>query len=286
MSVLSRDKRVASVTVVAPEFWGSWKGRVIKAIVIDGAKTWNEILSLTGLSPESLNTALSELYDYSAIHKNPDDTYSVLPPISKEYRQFFNILRTAAAEKKKQSATFSRENQDELASWIGKWKEVKGLDFSLEHKHFFLWGRYLDGISKDLISRARSEVLVVNPYVDNCDLSNTLREASKRGTKVELITRPPTTEKDPSYRKEKQDYHRTLRERGITLTYNRRVHAKLIAVDRAVAVVSSMNFHSASSAGSSWEAGLITTEKAVVESIVNYILGLTEKPESIKLGVG
>jgi hypothetical protein len=44
-----------------------------------------------------------------------------------------------------------------------------------------------------------------------------------------------------------------------------------------------MNFYSGSSGGASWEAGLVSMEKTVVESIVDSILGLLEKPESKEL---
>jgi len=72
---------------------------------------------------------------------------------------------------------FSYDKKEDLVRWIDKWREFKGLDFSMEHKHFFLEGRHLDDISKELVSHAESEVLVVNPFVENCDLSNTLRQA-------------------------------------------------------------------------------------------------------------
>jgi hypothetical protein len=44
-----------------------------------------------------------------------------------------------------------------------------------------------------------------------------------------------------------------------------------------------MNFYAASSGGKSWEAGLVTIEETVVESIINAILTLIERPESIEM---
>ncbi|MBA7554702.1 hypothetical protein ES705_47333 [subsurface metagenome] len=67
---------------------------------------------------------------------------------------------------------------------------------------------------------------------------------------------------------------------GIDVFYNKKVHAKIIAVDRTIALSSSMNFFSDSSAGKSWEAGLITIEPTVVEEVVNSILAILEMPES------
>ena len=52
-----------------PLYLGSWKGRVIRAIAIDGARTWNEIQEFTGLSPKSLNRTLAEMMNAKALEK-------------------------------------------------------------------------------------------------------------------------------------------------------------------------------------------------------------------------
>jgi len=267
-----------------PKYWGSWKGRVIKAIVLDGAKTWNDIRDLTGLSSRSLNRALFEMFDAGILEKGIGGVYRVSHEIYNEYREFSERQGISAESVVREAdqkipVKFSEEKQKDLVRWIDQWREVKKLDFSLEPKHFFLEGRHLDDISKELICNAKSEVLVVNPYVDKCDLSDTLREASKRGIKVRLMTRRPDTSKKP-FRRDKREYHRLLKEDGVSVTYNKAVHAKIVVVDRAVTIISSMNFYSGSSAGASWEAGLISVEETVVESIVNSILELLEKPES------
>jgi len=267
-----------------PRYWGSWKGRVIKAIVVDGAKTWNDIRDLTGLSSKSLKRALSEMYDAGILEKKVGGVYRVSHEIYKEYREFSERQGISAESVVREAdqkipVKFSEEKQKDLVRWIDQWREVKKLGFSLEPKHFFLEGRQLDDISKELICSAKSEVLVVNPYVDKCDLSDTLREASKGGIKVRLVTRRPDTSKE-AFRQDKREYHRFLKEDGVNVTYNKVVHAKLVVIDRTVAIISSMNFYSSSSGGASWEAGLISVEETVVESMVNSILELLEKPES------
>lgn len=274
-------------TVEEPKYWGSWKGRVIKAIALDGAKTWNDIRDLTGLSSKSLNRALAEMFKIGILEKRIGGVYRVSREIWKEYRKFFeqqSISEDSFKQEtvKKVPVKFSEQKQKNLVKWIDQWKKVKGLDFSLEHKHFFLEGRHLDDISKELISNAKTEVLVVNPYVNHCDLSNTLREASKSSVDVKLITRPPDIRQKP-FRGDKREYHKFLKEDGVNLTYNKAAHAKIIAVDRAVTIVSSMNFYSGSSSGASWEAGLVSVEETVVESIVDSILELLEKPESTEM---
>ena len=266
-----------------PRFWGSWKGRVVKAIAVDGAKTWSEIRDITGLYEKSLNTALAELYELGILDKTVDGIYSVSPEIEQEYQKILREPEHPEAGVKAPSyAKFSEEKQKEQVSYIKKWRELKGLTFPMKSNHFFLEGRYLDELSKELICKAQSEVLVVNPFIDSCDLSNTLREAHKNDVVVNLITRPPKTEKS-SFEKDKEEYHKVLRAEGIKMTYNKAVHAKLIVVDRVIAVSSSMNFYSGSSGGASWEAGLVSMEKTVVESVVDSILSLLEKPESKEL---
>jgi len=274
------------MTKERPVYWGSWKGRVIGAIVQQGSLSWNELLEITGLSSGSLNTALSELYQLNQIEK-VKEKYRVSTELYGKYKDFFKKQTKhkelgIITERQPTIRKFSSGRKGEIVNWINQWKKVENLNFSTELGHFFLEGRYLDAISKGLISNSKIEVLVVNPYVANCDLSNTLREASKSGVEVMLVTRPPNIDKD-RYWKERNEYHSTLKKEGITLTHNKKAHAKLIVVDRAVAVISSMNFYSGSSAGSSWEAGLVTVEEKVVESVVDSVLALVEKPESKKL---
>ncbi|MFB0523478.1 MAG: phosphatidylserine/phosphatidylglycerophosphate/cardiolipin synthase family protein [Candidatus Bathyarchaeia archaeon] len=260
-----------------PKFWGSWKGRVLKAIVVDKATKWEEIRELTGLSEESLNTALSELFDAHIITKHYDGSYWVEEDTYYEYKDFFDSMKIKQSVPTVQIvAKFPEEKQKDIITWIDQWRKVKGLDFSLEHKHFFLVGRHLDDISNELISRAKSEILVANPFVSSCDLSNTLRAAAKRGIQAILITRPPDE-------KDKQKYHRYLGRDGVKVTYNEAVHAKLIVLDRAIAVTSSMNFYSGSSGGASWEAGIVSVEQKVVEAVANSILRLSERSESFQL---
>lgn len=259
---------------------GSWKGRVIKAITVNDARTWDEIRDLTGLSPMSLNRALYELFELGVLEKTNYGTYKVGHDIGKEYKSLFE--RKEEPDESLKAPTkmkFSEEKQKELVDWIAQWGELKDLTFPLELKHFFLEGRYLDDLSKGLICKAKSEVLVVNPFVNKCDLSDTLREASKNGVEVKLITRPPDIER-VQFQQGKEEYHGLLKGDGVKVSYNKAVHAKLITVDRAVAILSSMNFYSGSSGGASWEAGLVSIEKTVVESIADSILELLEKPES------
>ena len=176
---------------------------------------------------------------------------------------------------KKWVEKFRKNRKTDIINWLKKWESSTDLELALDSKHFFLEGSYLDDISKKIIRQTESEVLIVNPYVYDCDLSNTLRKASNNGREVVLITRKP--EKIPD-----QKYHQILKDEGITLVYNKKVHAKLIVRDRAIAIIYSMNFYSGSSAGVSWEAGIVSIEDTTVEKITDSILTLRERPESIE----
>ncbi|MHA1169287.1 MAG: hypothetical protein ACTSRU_15780, partial [Candidatus Hodarchaeales archaeon] len=72
----------------APNYVGSWKGRVITAIAIDGAKTWNEIRESTGLYSNTLNLVLRELFDAGAIKKTKDGEYRVDYELYIQYNEF------------------------------------------------------------------------------------------------------------------------------------------------------------------------------------------------------
>lgn len=233
----------------------SWQGLVIRAIVQSGRPlTWREMKRATGLGKKYLNRALFELISSEDIYKiegntNAESKYNISEERFQIYSEFYNP-------------------RNELVKWIAQWKEVRNLDFSIEHEHFFLERRHLDDFSKELISHAKFDVLVANPFIQDCDLSNTLLEASKNGINVQIITRPPQ-DKHPEYLRKKQEYHSKLKQESISLFYDAKVHAKLIVVDRAIAMISSMNLYAESSAGASWEAGLVSTDQTVVNSIAN-----------------
>jgi hypothetical protein len=98
---------------------------------------------------------------------------------------------------------------EDIARWIVKWRDFKNLTFSLDARHFFLEGTYIDDLSKDLIRQAKHEVLLVNPYVEQCHLSNTLLDPIANKTEVIVVTRP-VHELD-KYLEEKQAYHEYLK---------------------------------------------------------------------------
>jgi phosphatidylserine/phosphatidylglycerophosphate/cardiolipin synthase-like enzyme len=67
-----------------------------------------------------------------------------------------------------------------------------------------------------------------------------------------------------------------LKKSGINVIYDKSVHAKLIVIDNEVAVISSMNFSLTSSGGKSWEAGIVSIEENVINSIIDSIRTLSD----------
>ena len=123
-----------------PLYLGSWKGRVIRAIAIDGARTWNEIREFTGLSPKSLNRTLAELMNAKALEKQIHEekaTYRVSYNLYKEYEKYFNAQ---AADKISKKVSVKKEVQDAIVQWIGNWIQLNEKKIDLAPGHFFLEG--------------------------------------------------------------------------------------------------------------------------------------------------
>jgi phosphatidylserine/phosphatidylglycerophosphate/cardiolipin synthase-like enzyme len=274
--------------VVEPPFFGSWKGRVLEAIAVENIRDWNGILEYTQLYPEDLRIALHELYNLDVIIRQDDGLYWIKDIVLyHQYRDYFDNIDDEYkkpliqhAEPKEIALERALPKDENLAKFVVEWKAFKNLSFSLDARHFFLEGDYLDELSKDLIRRARKEVLVLNPYVVQCNLSNSLIFASKNKTKVTVITRNPSDNKFDYYQElieEKQKYHETLKNEGIIIHYDPRIHAKLLVVDNQIAIISSMNFIPSSVSGASWEAGMISIDDSIVNSVHNTIHDLLKK---------
>ncbi len=163
---------------------------------------------------------------------------------------------------------FVKTIQGSLIDWLNGWREHTRINRILNH--FFLDDKLLDELSEKLIENANLDVLVACPYVETCHLSNMLIKARLKGTRVRLVTHSPTHNK--YHQIQRQKYHSKLKEEGVSITYDDSVHAKLIVVDRAVAIVSSMNFYANSSGGASYEAGIVTVEPDVVHSVARSII--------------
>jgi len=136
-----------------PLYWGTWKGRIIRAISIDRAYSWEAVRDITGLSPQSLNEALSELYTAKALFKNEEGEYRVSRSLYDEYRAYISNLEKEKG-KVDEPTRISKDQQSNLISRIDAWIEFRGLEISLSPGHFFVEGDMLDDITKDMITQS------------------------------------------------------------------------------------------------------------------------------------
>lgn len=225
------------------KFWETWRGHVVRAIVLNSAYTKEAILKSTNLTEEQFEKAVKELSETNLLGDTEDRKFWVDRELYRKCQKFFEGL------------------QETLVDWVKEWREKQRVDlFKSEEDHFYLSGKMLSELSESLIEHARQNILVVNPFVRRCHISGSLISMSRRGVQVKLLTRGIGTEQ---FKKEIS--------KKVFISYDESVHAKIIVVDRRVGVVSSMNFYAGSSAGECWEAGVISTDRHVVNSIERSI---------------
>ena len=121
-----------------PPYYGSWKGRVLEAIAVGNIRDWNGILDYTQLYPESLNTAISELYRLDIIERKEDGLYWIKnKDIYYQYRSYFKDLEYYKAplieheEHKEKVLEKALPKDENIANFIVKWRAFKNLSFSL-----------------------------------------------------------------------------------------------------------------------------------------------------------
>ena len=169
------------------------------------------------------------------------------------------------------------KSEDTLIQWLTQWAADKPISLSLDSKQFFLSGMELEELARDIIGKAQDEILVTSPYVDSCHLATALQRAVERRVKVKVIARRPTTAKIDALKAECQT---NLRKEGVIIHYINQIHSKIIIIDRKIAIISSMNLYSGSTGGATFEAGIVSFDKKVVDSAAKYVVELLEKPES------
>ena len=120
-----------------PPYYGSWKGRILEAIAVEGIRHWEGILDYAQLTPNNLNLALSELYDLNIITRKEDGLYWISDiDIYHQYRSYFDNLKpdkTPLIQHKEQDmATLEKAlpKDDNIAKWVVKWRAFKNLSFS------------------------------------------------------------------------------------------------------------------------------------------------------------
>jgi phosphatidylserine/phosphatidylglycerophosphate/cardiolipin synthase-like enzyme len=229
----------------ADAHWNTWKGRIVRAIVLNEVFTKGEILKATNLKEKEFDQASNELFPEKLLEEMEDGKFWVKRELYGKCLRYFAQLQKTSVD------------------WVSEWRVEQGIAsrFSKNLSHFYLAGRFLSKFSESLIEHARQEILVTNPFVKRCHITEALTRMNKLGVCVKLVTRGI----DDSKR-----YGKELANR-VFITYDDSIHAKQIVVDGVVGIVSSMNFYAGSSAGECWEAGIATTNASVTSSITHSI---------------
>jgi len=216
---------------------------------------------------------VGELKRAGVLEYSKDEGFKILnDEIRTSYENMTDEKKPTVSEDKQ-----SKEYIEWLKAWIDGNDEC---DVSLEFHHFFLDGSNLFELTRRLLEHATKSIQVINPYVDEATLGRTLRSAAKKGVDVHLITRQPI--ENP----QRWGFHKTLVHENVHLYYSGKeniaggVHSKLLIVDDEVVIVSSMNFTSHSESYN-FETGIITVDRATIESAKESFISIREKPETV-----
>jgi hypothetical protein len=262
--------------------WNSDRAKVLWAIAVDGARTLEEIRESTGINEIKLNQAIAKLVNQNLITVTKDNHRIVDYNLYREYKDYSDgklmseYLKTKQESKKDISEFRERlqnirkyldekelMNKVSIINVILGWTVGNGVYFDIDKEHFFVEGGLLHRVSEYVIAESKERLVVVNPFIEKCPLSDMLIEGSN-SKEVTLLTRTPDNPR-------KRKYHNSLMKAGVKVYYNKYVHSKIIGVDERLAIVSSMNFTPTPSRENPWETGVVTWEKNNVEKIFDSI---------------
>ncbi|MFH2111241.1 MAG: phospholipase D-like domain-containing protein [Candidatus Bathyarchaeota archaeon] len=259
------------------------KGEVISAIVLHGARTFQEIekiLNQTILYQwTDLHILLGELIQEGDVILEDSGKYRVRPELEADYEYFEEHMDEWLEPPEEWEYPDDYEEPSpkypDIITSTESWVKLEKPEISLEKEHFFLEGHYLDTFTKYIITHAFNTIIVVNPFIDRSMPTKLLTTARRNGRTVVVVTRSSS---GPYVKK----LHEWLLKEGIKILYENNLHAKIVIIDDLLAVVSSMNFQQNATAGITWEAGIVTMNKETVDSIKSSITDLNPQPANLK----
>jgi len=278
--------------LVSPKYFGTLKGKFIKAIAVDGLREWREIRDKTGLDDNQIKSITDELRSDGILERRSSGFW-VDYDLWIDYKAHFG---DEWAIKKKEELKEEREEKERLLALMKKkeienrlrnrvleWLNFKKINVNKIFSHVYLKGDLLDSLLRDLIPLSKKEILVVNPYLQKSALCDLFSQGIKNGVDVQVITRSPEKDKYPESRRAKIVYHKTLIESGIQLFYNENVHAKIFILDKQVLSASSMNLYSESIGGKLWEAGIVSIDPTNLKMALESYQQLIKDPYTNKI---
>ena len=244
------------------------KGDVLSAIVIYGAKTFSEIeyiMSQTAFERwTKLHVLLKELIQEGDVTLNEAGEYKARPELEEDYSYFEQHmdkwLEPPEPWEYPDDYIEPEPKYPDIVSTTESWIKLQKPNIVYEQGHFFLEGHHLDSFTRFLLTKAFNTIIVVNPFIDQSTPTQLLIKAKRRGKTVVMVTRPPTK----GYVKKLHDW---LEQERVKMLYHKNLHAKIVIIDDSLAIVSSMNFMQRATAGITWEAGIGTVNKDIVDAI-------------------
>ncbi|MBN1328505.1 MAG: hypothetical protein JXA54_03430 [Candidatus Heimdallarchaeota archaeon] len=159
-----------------PQYLNSWKGQVLKALIVDRLSSFVELQITTGLDESALNKALSELLTLEIIAKFPKGYYVRDPTIIEEYINYFAIQESSTENPPKFSSVKDIKHV-QLVDYVVK-KPLLNNTVNIETEYrtnYFYSGNYID-VLKWVVERNRLLIAIfeVKPQID--DIGNTIRQ--------------------------------------------------------------------------------------------------------------
>jgi len=265
-----------------PKYWDSVKGDILNSMASASFEPfqWGDIESIDvyyltqslPLPEDEILVNLRELVRDGDVISEDGTLYHIRPELMKEYYEYIEYLMTIDYnDERLDEIQVLPKDRWNISHWTDAWLRIHQPEITLEKSHFYLEGYLLDAYVKYLITKAKETIIVVIPFLDMITPTKLLIEATRKSRRVVLVTRPPD-------KTSTRNYHKELSNSGITVLYNRKLHAKLLLFDDEIAIVSSMNLLVGATAGWSWEAGIITLDKKTVDLIKDSITHLDLDP--------
>ena len=252
-----------------PRHWNTWKGKVLRTIILDNTSTLNDIQNKSGLTQMQLKEVMDDMQHSNIIRMTiVNGKYEWQVTDDDLFRAYLSAMENQVDVVEK-SGKIATEQIRYHTEWIKSWFDQDDVDGSLDNLHFFLEGKPLEFITKRLMERSQNSIYIVHPFVDITGIGTTLRVAAMRGVEVLLISG------NPHNNVERQKLYNTLMDAKVKLYYSGTdsgaVNSKILAVDDEIAIVSSMNFTKGAEAAITWETGIVTADKKVVDSAIKAI---------------
>jgi len=161
-----------------PKYHKSWKGQLLKAIIIDKITSWTDLQKATGLSESNLNTALHELQKSEIIVQFSKYNYRVIKPdFVLEYKIYYKQIKKQDTKTKFAISNIRDKKHAKIVEYVLKKPLIaENANNEIEYRlDYYKSGRFIDVIKwinkNDILHIG---IFEIKPTID--DLGNTVRQ--------------------------------------------------------------------------------------------------------------